>query len=236
MKRRRTPRAASSATSAVSVRSISASRAPTSAAGRCQFSALKAYTVRQRTPQRWHARTQRLSAPTPARCPAAAGSPRAAAQRLLPSMMTATCAGSSSAGTPSSAAAAAAAEAASPSSPACGCVPRCAADSGAACVPGLPLLALPLLGACSALLLLTSTSAHAKAPQAAAAAAPALAVPASAAARQAAFAAEECWARSRRLQQLAGGGARPTQGGKQGLAAGSAWRALGPPIGSMVML
>src|SRR5215470_794778 len=46
-------------------------------------------------PSSWAARTTRRSASTPRRWPSARGRPRAAAQRPLPSMMTATCNGPS---------------------------------------------------------------------------------------------------------------------------------------------
>src|SRR5207302_10342969 len=46
-------------------------------------------------PSSWAARTTRRSASTPRRWPSARGRPRAAAQRPLPSMMTATCKGPS---------------------------------------------------------------------------------------------------------------------------------------------
>src|SRR5262249_52654339 len=46
-------------------------------------------------PSSWAARTTRRNASTPRRWPSARGSPRAAAQRPLPSMMTATCSGPS---------------------------------------------------------------------------------------------------------------------------------------------
>src|ERR1035438_1979506 len=46
-------------------------------------------------PSSWAARTTRRNASTPRRWPSARGNPRAAAQRPLPSMMTATCNGPS---------------------------------------------------------------------------------------------------------------------------------------------
>src|SRR6202521_2707070 len=65
----------------------------TSAGGRSQFSELKEKIVRIRMPSSPAARTVRRSASTPRRCPSLRGSPRAAAQRPLPSMMMATCRG-----------------------------------------------------------------------------------------------------------------------------------------------
>src|SRR3981189_2270327 len=64
-----------------------------SAGGRHQFSALKEKMVRKPMPRSPAARTVRRSASTPRRCPSPRGSPRAAAQRPLPSMMMATCRG-----------------------------------------------------------------------------------------------------------------------------------------------
>src|SRR5919197_2171196 len=64
-----------------------------SAGGRVQFSALKEKMVRKPIPRSPAARTVRRSASTPRRCPSPRGSPRAAAQRPLPSMMMATCRG-----------------------------------------------------------------------------------------------------------------------------------------------
>src|SRR6476660_6489151 len=58
-------------------------------------------------PSSCEARTTRRSASTPRRCPSARGRPRAAAQRPLPSMMMATCAGASDRSGPSVAGAAA---------------------------------------------------------------------------------------------------------------------------------
>src|SRR5262249_10068826 len=64
-----------------------------SAGGRVQFSALNEKIVRYAIPRSPAARTVRRSASTPRRCPSPRGSPRAAAQRPLPSMMMATCRG-----------------------------------------------------------------------------------------------------------------------------------------------
>src|SRR5262249_11417573 len=64
-----------------------------SAGGRDQFSALNEKMVRNPMPRSPAARTVRRSASTPRRCPSPRGSPRAAAQRPLPSMMMATCRG-----------------------------------------------------------------------------------------------------------------------------------------------
>src|SRR5438270_10300022 len=52
-------------------------------------------------PSSCEARTTRRNASTPRRCPSARGKPRAAAQRPLPSMMMATCAGASDLSGPS---------------------------------------------------------------------------------------------------------------------------------------
>src|SRR6266496_3455465 len=64
-----------------------------SVGGRAHFSALNEKMVRKPIPRSPAARTVRRSASTPRRCPSARGSPRAAAQRPLPSMMMATCRG-----------------------------------------------------------------------------------------------------------------------------------------------
>src|SRR5712671_5317711 len=61
--------------------------------GRDQFSELKEKMVRTPMPRSPAARTVRRNASTPRRWPSARGSPRAAAQRPLPSMMMATCRG-----------------------------------------------------------------------------------------------------------------------------------------------
>src|SRR5262245_51568290 len=70
-------------------------RSRTSAGGRDQFSELNEKMVRMPTPSSPAARTVRRSASTPRRWPSLRGSPRAAAQRPLPSMMMATCRGAS---------------------------------------------------------------------------------------------------------------------------------------------
>src|SRR4051794_4576229 len=70
-------------------------KSPISVAGRDQFSELKEKIVRYRIPSSFAARTTRRNASTPRRWPSARGSPRAAAQRPLPSMIIATCNGAS---------------------------------------------------------------------------------------------------------------------------------------------
>src|SRR5690606_12321574 len=67
--------------------------APTSSAGRCQFSLEKANRVSTSTPASAHTSMTARTASTPALCPATPGSRRFFAQRLLPSMMMATCRG-----------------------------------------------------------------------------------------------------------------------------------------------
>src|SRR5262245_30702266 len=62
----------------------------TSVGGRAQFSELNEKMVRIPMPRSPAARTVRRKASTPRRCPSLRGSPRAAAQRPLPSMMMAT--------------------------------------------------------------------------------------------------------------------------------------------------
>ena len=71
-------------------RFISPIRSSISLAGRAQFSEEKLKMVRYCTPISIAARTVRRTASTPMRCPAERGSPRACAQRPLPSMMMAT--------------------------------------------------------------------------------------------------------------------------------------------------
>mmetsp|Transcript_20357 Transcript_20357/g.66402 ORF Transcript_20357/g.66402 Transcript_20357/m.66402 type:complete len:201 (-) Transcript_20357:18-620(-) len=89
-----TPVASSASASASRTLSISDSSACTSLRGRSQFSCEKAYTDSSRTaPSAAQSPMRRRSASTPAACPSAVGRPRAAAQRLLPSMMTAMCLG-----------------------------------------------------------------------------------------------------------------------------------------------
>src|SRR5262245_37771780 len=61
-----------------------------SVGGRDQFSELNEKMVRMPMPRSPAARTVRRNASTPRRCPSLRGSPRAAAQRPLPSMMMAT--------------------------------------------------------------------------------------------------------------------------------------------------
>src|SRR5437763_9083312 len=65
----------------------------TSAGGRSQFSELKEKIVKKRMPSSPADRTVRRNASTPRRCASLRGSPREAAQRPLPTMMTATCRG-----------------------------------------------------------------------------------------------------------------------------------------------
>jgi len=64
--------------------------APTSSAGRCQFSLEKANSVSTSTLASAHTSMTARTASTPALCPATPGSRRFFAQRLLPSMMIAT--------------------------------------------------------------------------------------------------------------------------------------------------
>ena len=86
----RTPSSSSSGVSdSISSANI-AIRPSTSSRGRDQFSVEKAYTVSSSTPCLTAWRTVRFSACAPSRCPARTGSPRACAQRALPSMMMAT--------------------------------------------------------------------------------------------------------------------------------------------------
>src|SRR3990167_691844 len=65
----------------------------TSSAGRCQFSLEKANRVNTSTPASAHTSITARTASTPALWPATPGSRRFLAQRLLPSMMIATCRG-----------------------------------------------------------------------------------------------------------------------------------------------
>src|SRR5580698_2258110 len=65
--------------------------AATSGCGRRQLSEENAYTVSTPMPRSGAASTARRKASAPARCPATRGSPRAEAQRPLPSMMMAAC-------------------------------------------------------------------------------------------------------------------------------------------------
>src|SRR5262245_17250874 len=84
------PCAASRSTSEASALRKSARSARTSGPGRFQLSPENAKSVRVRTPRPGAASTTRRTASAPRRCPAVRGSPRAAAQRPLPSMMIAT--------------------------------------------------------------------------------------------------------------------------------------------------
>src|SRR6185437_8675255 len=72
-------------------RRSSANRVRTSAVGRCQLAAEKAYRVSVSTPRRAAAVTMASTVFAPARCPALRGRLRRAAQRPLPSMMMAIC-------------------------------------------------------------------------------------------------------------------------------------------------
>ena len=65
--------------------------AATSAAGRAQLAAEKAYMVKVSTPARAATSTAVRTALAPSTWPAVRGSPRCVAQRPLPSMMIATC-------------------------------------------------------------------------------------------------------------------------------------------------
>ena len=62
----------------------------TSRAGRCQFSTENVYSVSTSTPSAVQPRTASRTASRAARCPMTRGTPRAFAQRPLPSMMIAT--------------------------------------------------------------------------------------------------------------------------------------------------
>src|SRR5262245_11448052 len=84
------PCAASRSTAEASALRKSARSARTSGPGRFQLSPENAKSVRVRTPRPGAAFTTRRTASAPRRCPAVRGSPRAAAQRPLPSMMIAT--------------------------------------------------------------------------------------------------------------------------------------------------
>src|SRR5438552_10437530 len=89
------------ATSCSSARMNSCIRIETSSAGRRQFSLENAKSVRNSTPRSTHERTVARNASTPLRCPATRGRRRCLAQRPLPSMMMATCRGTSrTSGTP----------------------------------------------------------------------------------------------------------------------------------------
>ena len=90
MMRTRTLLLCSSARSLRMKRRNSPINSPISAAGRDQFSALKEKMVTMAMPMSPAARMVRRKASTPRRWPSARGSPRAAAQRPLPSMMMAT--------------------------------------------------------------------------------------------------------------------------------------------------
>src|SRR5216683_889668 len=87
------PRRASSSTSRRMVSENRFIKASTSSRGRDQFSVEKAYRVRTRTPRRSAASATRRMVSMPALCPMTRGSKRSRAQRLLPSMMIATCSG-----------------------------------------------------------------------------------------------------------------------------------------------
>src|SRR2546430_7991772 len=92
-KRSSMPRRASSSTSRRMVSENKLISASTSSRGRDQFSVEKAYRVRTRTPRRSADSATRRMVSIPALCPMTRGSKRSRAQRLLPSMMIATCPG-----------------------------------------------------------------------------------------------------------------------------------------------
>src|ERR1700694_4126919 len=87
------PRSASSSTSRRMVSENRFISASTSSRGRDQFSVEKAYRVRTRMPRLSAASATWRSASIPALCPITRGRRRSRAQRLLPSMMIATCSG-----------------------------------------------------------------------------------------------------------------------------------------------
>src|SRR5229473_7672211 len=87
------PRRASSSTSRRMVSENRFIKASTSSRGRDQFSVENAYSVRTRTPRRSAASATRRMVSMPALCPMTRGNKRSRAQRLLPSMMIATCSG-----------------------------------------------------------------------------------------------------------------------------------------------
>src|SRR2546425_3466989 len=87
------PRRASSSTSRRMVSENRFIKASTSSRGRDQFSVEKAYSVKTRTPRRSAASATRRMVSIPALCPMTRGTKRSRAQRLLPSMMIATCSG-----------------------------------------------------------------------------------------------------------------------------------------------
>ena len=93
MARRRTPLLPNSMASCTKVLTSKSIKASTSSLGRFQFSVLKAYNVKYRTPLSKAASTVALTDSTPWACPNTLSSPRRLAQRPLPSMMTATCSG-----------------------------------------------------------------------------------------------------------------------------------------------
>src|SRR3984893_11469414 len=92
-KRSSIPRRPSSSTSRRMVSENRLIKASTSSRGRDQFSVEKAYSVRPRPPRRSAASATRRMVSIPALCPMTRGSKRSRAQRLLPSMMIATCSG-----------------------------------------------------------------------------------------------------------------------------------------------
>src|SRR5438874_396361 len=92
-KRSSIPRRDSSSTSRRMVSENKLISASTSSRGRDQFSVEKAYSVRTRTPRRSADSATRRMVSIPALCPMTRGSKRSRAQRLLPSMMIATCSG-----------------------------------------------------------------------------------------------------------------------------------------------
>src|SRR5438132_13245267 len=92
-KRSSIPRRDSSSTSRRMVSENKLISASTSSRGRDQFPVEKAYSVKTRTPRRSAASATRRMVSIPALCPMTRGSRRSRAQRLLPSMMIATCSG-----------------------------------------------------------------------------------------------------------------------------------------------
>src|SRR5512139_555634 len=100
MNSRRTPLSFSSSSSPSSASMNSPISAETSSPGRPQFSLLNANRVSAPMPWRRHSRTHMRTGSTPSLWPAWRGSPRAAAQRPLPSMMIATWRGSVMLGNP----------------------------------------------------------------------------------------------------------------------------------------
>ena len=109
-----------------------AQRVRASSGGRRQLSVEKAKTVSAGTPHLQQHCTVVRSAAAPRRCPSAAGSPRAVAHRVLPSITIATWPGSLAASRPAAAAAAAAAAACGAAGAATGAAAVAAAAPSAA--------------------------------------------------------------------------------------------------------